>query len=143
MDEHEINNLVAYYSRQVSAHVGPVISIFFSLIGLLNLARISDIFEHKLFFSFLYFLLGALGAYFYGRLVYFGQLLDEALLRSSFANLHQQIREQVLQRSLLLRIVSKVSETREGKYRLIWAWLLPIIVSILALVSWIIVFFQL
>lgn len=84
-----------------------------------------------------------MGAYFYGRLVYFGQLLDEALLRSSFANLHQQIREQVLQRSLLLRIVSKVSETREGKYRLIWAWLLPIIVSILALVSWIIVFFQL
>jgi len=86
--------------------------------------------------------LGALGAYFYGRLVYFGQLLDEALLHSSFANFHKQFKKQVLQRSLLLRIVLAISETKEGRYRLIWAWLLPLVVGFLALASWILAFFQ-
>jgi len=52
MAKNEIDDLVAYYSRQVSAHVGPVISIFFSLIGMLVLVRTSSSIQAKVFFRF-------------------------------------------------------------------------------------------
>jgi hypothetical protein len=142
-EDKDVAGLLGYYSRQVSAHVTPVISIFFSIIGLLILIRTANTLLSRAFFSLLYFLLGALGAYFYGRLFYFGKLVDEALVHPSFASLHTQLRERVVRKSVVLRIVVTVSETKEKGYRLFWAWLMFLFTGLLALISWAIVFFQL
>ena len=140
--EGDVDGLLGYYSRQTSAHVAPVISIFFSLIGLLVLVGNANTLLSRAFFSLAYFLLGALGAYFYGRLFYFGKLIDEILEHPNFATLHIQLREQAMKESTILRIVATVSETKRG-YRLLWAWIMLFSAGLLALISWAIVFFRL
>ena len=142
--EHQIYaDLLRYYSTQVSAHVGPVVSMFFGVVGLLIIISGSNTFASRVFFSLIYFSLCALGAYFYGRLMYFGKMVDEVLQRPEWRSCHEQIREKVMGESTMLKIVAKVSEKRLIGYRLTWAWIMLGCAWLAAFLSWAVVFFQL
>lgn len=142
-DEEQVySDLLKYYAAQVSAHVGPVISIFFSIIGMLVIIQGSQSLVSRVFFSILYFVLCVYGAYFYGRLMYFGRLVEETLQRSDSSFIHNQLRETVMRRSRILRAVAKVSEAEETGYRLTWAWIGLGCAGIGALLSWIVIFFR-
>jgi hypothetical protein len=150
-EEKQINekvaaDLLAYYSRQISAHVGPVVTLFFALIALLALIRNGPTavpFFSKVVLSIVYFAFGFLAGYFYWRLMYFGKLADAALSHPFFSSTHEGYRAKVMKQSKVLSIVARLSEKEKEGYRLDWSWTMVLAAAAVAITCWAIIFFNL
>lgn len=137
------SRLMEIYSHQITAHVGPVVSVFFGLLGILIVLSQVNSTLAKAFLSLGYFTLGIVGVYFYGRLMYFGKLAENAAGYLGLANSHQTIKNNVLKKSKLLTLVAGLSESEVEGYNLNWAWIMLAIATVVAFTFWYVIFFDL
>lgn len=133
-------SLLAHYSNEVCSHVEGVIALFFSLVGTLFIMTLIQSFLGRIVFSVMYFVLGFLAVYFYVRLFYYRKMLERILLKPPYRESHLEFENHVFKESKLIEWVHARSR-RERGYNLEWAWLMLVVAVIVALLSWIIVFF--
>ena len=137
--ESETNGLLSHYSNEVCSHVEASIGLFFGIVGTLFILDRVENFYALIVFSVLYLLIGALGTYFFIRLFYYRKLLEEILLSKPYKEKHRNLKKQVLKHSRLIKLTDLISRTREGEYRLTWAWTMLALAGIAATLSWIVV----
>lgn len=136
-------SLLQHYSNETCSHIEAAVSLFFGLIGTLILMTVVNTVAARTVFSILYFLLGALGLYFYLRLFYYRKLLEEILLDEPFKDQHTRFQEHVFKESKLIRLTQRISRSKKGKYHMNWAWFMLALAVVVVILSWMIVFFSL
>ena len=136
-------SLLEHYSNETCSHIEASISLFFGLIGALILMTVVNTVLARVVFTAMYFLLGLLGLYFYVRLFYYRKLLEGIILDEPFRDYHIRFQGRVFKESQLIRLTHRISRTEKGNYRMNWAWIMLALAVVVAILSWIIVFFSL
>jgi len=134
-------SLLEHYSNETCSHIESAIALFFGLIGTLILMTVVNTVLARAVFTLTYFLLGLLGLYFYVRLFYYRKMLEEILFDEPFREWHIRFQGRIFKESKLIRLTQWISRTEKG-YRLNWAWIMLALAVVVAILSWIIVFFS-